>query len=463
MIRFSRVRANFPDGLLIAGVSVGGLDRAQAGQKILQAYSLPIELRYNGAPIQMQPNAADFQLDLDSMLALAEIQRTKIPFWQNFWEYLWGRSTTSQNIPLSSTISEPRLRIFLEEISRVYNQPPLAAQPLPGTVNFTPGESGLSLDQDGSVLLIERALKSLTNRVVELPIQRTSPPRPAFNNLEILLQQTIKVSDFDGLVGFYLSDLQTAQEIHFAYRNGELLPVEPDVAFTASSIMKIPIMVSAFKNMDTPDEESLKLMEDMIVRSGNEAADWLMKRVIDVGRAPLAVSADMQSLGLVNTFLAGYFTAGSVLLEVFETPANQRSDINTDPDPYSQTTPSDIGMLLTDLYQCAQNGGGSLPSVYPGAITQAECKQMVNYLVNNRLPSLLSAGVPDGTQVAHKHGWVSVNGIINTVGDAAITYTPGGNYVIVAFVYHPDQVIWDSANNLIASMAQAAYNFYNIP
>ena len=150
-------------------------------------------------------------------------------------------------------------------------------------------------------------------------------------------------------------------------------------------------MVSSFRRMgDQSDTETMKLLSDMIDKSGNEAADWLMNRVIDPQRAPLQVSEDMKALGLQNTFLAGYFSFGSPLLAMIQTPANQRTDINTDPDPYSQTTPSDIGMLLEDIYQCAQDGGGALPAVFPGEITQTECQAMNSYLIKNRLPVLLT-------------------------------------------------------------------------
>jgi beta-lactamase class A len=279
-----------------------------------------------------------------------------------------------------------------------------------------------------------------------------------------MLKQTLDGAGFEGLAGVYIQDLQTGQEIHFARQNGEDLPLNPDIAFTASSIIKIPIMVSAYRRMgDNPDSETQKLVADMIEKSGNEAADWLMERVIDQNLAPLQVSEDMQALGLENTFLAGKFTIGSPLLQRFDTPANTRLDINTDPDPYSQTTMSDIGMLLADIYQCAQTGGGTLPAVYPGEITQNKCQKMNTHLINNRLPVLITAGVPEGTQVAHKHGWVSTNGIINTIGDAGIVYTLGGNYVVVIFLHNPEQLLWDPASELLAILSQAVYNFYNPP
>jgi len=463
LIRFSRMRANLPAGLQIAGVPVGGTDRQTASQRVLQAYSHPIEIRYNGAPVQMTPNDADFQLNIDNMLAIAESQRTQNNFWAEFWDFLWRRSSVPYDVPLSATSSEARLRNYLDEISKRYDEPPIPAQPQPGTVYFQPGRSGTSVDIDSSVLLIENALNSLSNRVVDLPIKQTKPSRPPFKNLEILLQQTIKVSGFDGLVSVYLLDLQNAQEMHFAYQSGELLPVNPDIAFTASSIIKIPIMVSVYKSINNADEETLKLMEDMVDRSGNEAADWLMDRTMDKGFGPLIVSEIMEKLGLDNTFLAGYFSLGSPILQAFSTPSNQRTDINTDPDPYSQTTTSDMGMLLVDIYQCAETGGGALTAIYPGEITQAECKEMIEYLIKNSLPSLLTAGLPDGTEIAHKHGWVSNNGIINTVGDAGIIFSPGGDYALVVFLHHPDQVVWEPASTLVAQLSQAVYNYYNLP
>jgi len=188
-----------------------------------------------------------------------------------------------------------------------------------------------------------------------------------------------------------------------------------------------------------------------------------MDRVIDPQSGPLLVTEDMRALGLKNTFLAGYFSLGSPLLQLIETPANSRRDVFTDPDPYSQTTPSDIAMLLEDIYQCAQNGGSTLTAVFPGEISQAECQSMNTYLINNRLPVLLTAGLPEATSIAHKHGWVTVNGIINTIGDAGIIYTPGGNYIFVVFLYHPQQLIWEPASALVAQLSQVVYNFYNLP
>ena len=466
LVRFSRVRAYFPPELRIAGVPVGGLDRQQAAERLASAYNLPVILYYNNQPIRLDPGVIDFQLDLDTMLAAADVQRTDQEFWQDFWDYLWGREAVLDDVPLVSSFSEERLRVFLEnEIALRYDQEPVAAQPVVGTVTFQAGQAGMNLDIDSSVLLIDNALRSLTQRQVTLPLERVNPTRPAFANLGVLLRQTIDLAEIDNLmVGLYLLDLQSQQEIHFVYREGENISVKPDVAFTASSIIKIPIMVSAYRRTDVDrDEESLRLLQDMIDKSANDAADDLMNRVIEGNRAPLGVTEDMRTLGLANTFLAGYFFNGAPLLEVIETPSNSRTDINTDPDRYSQTTTTDIGMLLADLFQCASTGGGALTAIYPGEITQSECQSMIERLTRNEIGVLIEAGVPDGTLVAHKHGWVSTFGIINTIGDAGIVYTPGGNFIFVVFLHHPDQLVWDPASRLVADLTRAVYNYYNLP
>ncbi|MGE5073985.1 MAG: serine hydrolase, partial [Anaerolineae bacterium] len=138
------------------------------------------------------------------------------------------------------------------------------------------------------------------------------------------------------------------------------------------------------------------------------------------------------------------------------------ADIFNDPDVYNQTTPLDMGMLLEDIYQCAETGGGALVAAFPGRINQQVCKQIVSYLVADKIGVLLEAGVPEGTQVAHKHGWVpDVDGVVRNFSDAGIVYTPGGDFVLVIYTHHPNQIVFDDANHLFANLTQAAYNYYN--
>jgi len=466
LVRFSRMRAYFPAGLTIAGIPVGNLDRQQAADRLLEVFTQPIEITYNEAVIHIDPVNVGFELDLDTMLAVADQVRTQQPFWQAYWDYLWGRPSQETDIPLTSTYSEDRLRAYLEsEIASRYDQPATAAKPVVGTVNFEAGVEGTVLDIDKAILPIENALHSTTQRTAALPLERTDPTHPSFANLGVLLKQTIELSTFDGVVGLYLADLQNGQEIRFTVQQGTELSYPPDVAFTASSTIKIPIMVSVFRRLgDEIENDTLRNLEDMIARSINSASDWLMERVIDPGSGPLLVTKDMVTLGLENTFLAGYFFQGAPLLDRISTPANQRTDVTTEPDPYSQTTPLEMGMLLLDIYQCATSGNGNIIAAFPGEITQPECEMMIDNLLKDKTARLIEAGLPDGTNIAHKHGWVTdPYGIIHDMSDSAIVYTPGGNYVLAIFLYDAEQIIFDPANDMVKNISRAVYNYYNLP
>ena len=470
LIGYSRTRNNYPSGMTIGGVPVGGVNPQIASERVLQVYSSPIQVQYGNAVFQIDPSVVGFELDMDSMIAAADLARTGDPFWGGFWNYLWNRDPNPVEIPLSASITEERLVTYLQtEISARYDEPPTPAQPVPGSTTFSPGTPGRVLDVSRAVRLIEDTLRSPTNRTVVLSYQQSAAARPTFQNLEILLQQNILVSGFDGVIGVYLLDLQNGQEIHFAMNQGELIPVNPDVAFTSSSTVKIPIMVSYFIKFgaDALNENTSNIILDMIRKSENPPADRLMD-ALDSFRGPLVVTDDMKKIGLENTFLAGFFCSAESpcpLLQRIETPANQRTDVSTDPDVFNQTTPSDSGMLLADIYQCAEDAGGALIAAYPETMTPEICQQMIDFLAADKIGVLIEAGVPEGTRVAHKHGWISdpATGVIKNISDAAIVYTPGGNYVLSIYAYHPVQTIWEPVSTMFAQLSQAVYNFYNLP
>jgi len=280
----------------------------------------------------------------------------------------------------------------------------------------------------------------------------------------VLLEKYIVSTGFDGTLSMYISDLQTGQEIHFALDAKEPISVDPDIAFTASSTIKIPILTSYFiQRGNLPlDPATNAIILNMIKKSENPPSDELMAE-LDLNTGPLVVSEYMKTIGLQNTFIAGYFEVGSPLLQRFVTPANQRVDIYTDPDPYNQTTASDMGMLLVDVYQCAEAGGGALVAAFPGKMSREVCRQIIDYLSQDKIGVLIEAGVPEGTRVAHKHGWVVdvTTGYMKNISDAGIVYSPGGNFVISIYSYHPTQIVFDKANAMFANLAQAVYNFYN--
>jgi beta-lactamase class A len=463
LVRFSRLRAGFPAGTVIAGIPVGGLDQQEAAERVTQAYNYPIEVHYGNEVFYIKPASLGFKLDIDTMIAAADQQRVNAPFWSSFWDYLWNRSPEAQETPLAYSIDEKQLKMFLyDEISSRYDNDPEQSQPVAGSTTFELGTPGEVLDVEASLPFVKQALQSSTTRIVNLVITEVDPPKPSLDNLEVLLKQLIDESEYDGLTEVYVLDLKSGKEINFAYENG--VDYTPGISFTAASTIKIPIMVTAFQYLSEPtNQAAAELMQLMIEQSKNDPADELMETYLSPTLGPLIVTDTMEQLGLENTFLAGHFYLGAPLLERFSTPANNRTDYTTDPDQYNQPTPSDMGMLLEDIYQCAKNGGGTFGALFPNEITQNECQTMITYLTSNKIGVLLQAGLPDGTRIGHKHGWITESdGLMHAIFDVGIVYSPAGDYVICVAMYHPVQLIFDSANLLTANISTAVYNYFNI-
>lgn len=461
LMRYSRMRAMLPPGLTIGDVPVGGLNAQQAAERLVQAYGIPIELAYGNALIHVRPSAVGFTLNIETMLAAADLQRITQNFWSGYVDYLWNNLPLPDPVPLSATISQERLTEYLKnEIMPRYDIPAREPIPDPETNRFTQGEPGTTLDLDRSIRLIEEALRSPTARTVILPYNRTAPTRASDQNLQYIIRQIIRDHEFDGVAEFYLLDLDSRKEMSFAFQNGESIP--PNIAFTAASTIKIPIMIYLYIYRDEPLapalESDLKLMIEI---SENGPADNILKS-IGGDLAPVSFTEDIQKLGYKNTFLGGYFYIGAPLLAEYTSPANQRTDINTKPDRYNQTTPVDIGMILDDIYQCATYNGGAIRAVFGDAVTQAECNTMLKELSTNKTAVLLEAGIPETTRVAHKHGWIlETDGLIHGISDAGIVYSPNTTYVFTMFYWNTKQLPFDPTNLLAADISGAVYQFFN--
>lgn len=462
LIAYSRQRARLPEGLTIGGVPVGGLARPAALERLLHTYSVPIELIYEGESIVLSPAQIGFELDSEAMMAAGELERTNTEFWSGFWDFLWSRPGEPIAVPLRAEFSETQLLATLQDLAARYDKPAKPSQPIPGSAEFEAGSNGRVLDIARAAQLVGEVLKVPSDRSVNLPVAESAPVRPALSTLETLLKQNLDVEQFDGLATIYVRDLRSGEELHFGYFENEDISVKPDIAFDAGSTIKIGIATAFYRYFDDPlDDEAVRWLSEMITLSGNDPANWLMER-IDRDRGPLLVTETLREVGLDSSYIVAWYRPPPIPIPgaSLRTPANQRTDINTRPNQLNQTTASEVGFLLADLYACAK-GGGALLAAFPDQMKPEECVKILSLLSQNRIGWLLQASVPDGTRVAHKHGWTQSP--LDFISDAGIVYSPGGDYVISIFMWDDTDMIWEPTAALFAQLGRAVYNYFNPP
>jgi beta-lactamase class A len=276
-----------------------------------------------------------------------------------------------------------------------------------------------------------------------------SPPvhRAPADSLRARIQR--RIADQHGaIVGVAFHDLQT----------GDSLYLNADDSFHAASTMKVPVMIELFRSIDAgklrldqgillvnqfgsivdgspysldagddSDSSAYKLtgtrvplkelINRMITRSSNLATNALIELV----RAPNA-NETAHMLGARNI---------RVLRGVEDNKAFQAGMNNT-------TTARDLAVLL----EAIETGR---------AASRSSCDAMREILLHQEFNEEIPAGVPPGTRVAHKTGWIT--GVLH---DAAVVYPPGRKpYVLVVLTRDiPDDKV---ARRLISDISRMVW------
>jgi len=430
---------------------MGGKWEAEAIELLAEAISQPVKLNYLDESILLHPQDVGFQFKADAMLEEANRLKAEASSWPDrvaaFADYILSDKPPAANIPLQASYDDQQLEDFLASIADEYDRPLQEPNANAATLAFVPGRPDQRLDIQASLPLVDGALSSATDREVDLVVNLGPPPRQP--GLWMMGQMTEGIlADFPGFYSIYIKDLAT----------GEEFTDDADVAYAGMSILKIAIMMEAYRHLDGPPEvDTTRILSGTMTLSGNFTSNLLLRHTIGDGDAYEGVrrlNQTMKLIGLVNTFMATPYDE-DVLPQHISTPANQRTDVSTKPDPFMQTTPEDMGRLLEMIYQCA-DGGGTLIAAYPDELTPDECQAMIEIMAGNRVGALIEAGVPEGTQVAHKHGWVG-----DSHGDAGIVFTPGGDYVLCIYLYYTDWLEWDVSSPLMARISDATYKYFN--
>jgi beta-lactamase class A len=248
-----------------------------------------------------------------------------------------------------------------------------------------------------------------------------------------------------------------------AFRNlatGDTLFIGADESFHAASTMKLPVMIELFRRIDagglsldqgillinqfrsiadsstytldaTADSDSLAytlmgtrvavrdLIDHMITRSSNLATNALIE-LVGADRA----NATAHALGARNI---------RVLRGVEDTPAFRAGMNNT-------TTARDLAVLM----EAIETGR---------AASRASCDAMRDILSRQEFNSEIPAGLPKGTKVAHKTGFITA-----VLHDAAIVYPAGRSpYVLVVLTRGiPEETV---ARRLITDISRLVYDY----
>jgi beta-lactamase class A len=239
---------------------------------------------------------------------------------------------------------------------------------------------------------------------------------------------------------------------------GAAVYVNPDSVFHAASTMKVPVMIEYFRALESGrvkrDQDLLLrtefksivdgspyvldagvdsdssvfarvgqrvplswLVERMIVRSSNLATNTLIE-VLDAKR----VDATARSLGA---------TRMKVLRGVEDGKAFEKGLNN-------QTSARDLAALLEAIESAK-------------AASRASCREMIDILARQEFNEEIPAGLPAGTRVAHKTGWIT-----GVTHDAALVYPPGRKpYVLVVLTKGiPDRPV---AQKLISDISRLVW------
>jgi beta-lactamase class A len=466
---FSGERQRMPPSLLMGGVPVGNLPRAQAQAHVEEIYGSPVTVFYRDQEIHLSPGQVGLKVNSEAMLSKADELRTEGTFWSGFWDFLWLRPESSYDVDLVADYSPDLLKAWLADVAARYDRPPQSAQPELSTLSFEIGQPGYTLDQDASYKLIDAALRRPTDRTVQLVVNEDTAPKADLETLKALIVQYLVGVQFKGVSSTQIIDLQSGHEMRLDVdlRQGSPSYVNCDIAYAGMSTMKIAIMVDFFRYLGgrpEPGSDDYQILNTTMVLSGDTSANFMLQEI--GGGNPYtgaqSVTKMMQELGMKNSFIVVPYGDKTPPGDVFySTPAYEAARngtcINTLPDYAMQTTSTDLAIILDMIYQCAESGGG-LTAAYPDKISQDECKMMVDMMEQNP-DGIIMAGLPADVPIAHKHGW----GSTDTYSDAAIVFSPGGDYVITSILW-ADTSDWLPATiafPVIRDISGMAFNFFN--
>lgn len=444
-IRYRRTAGVVPAWVRVGGLAVHGATENEAITSLTRGLDEPLEVWHGDQRLVLRPQTIGFAVDVTAMLEEAQAQDQPGHLVRYLIESSLERPPQIIDIPLRYRYDETALDAWLDEAIAAHDRPPGAPVPLLESLTLAPGKAGLETDRAAAKTILIAGLANPGNRSVKLPT-RVTPPLPIdVKALGTLLQA--RLDEFPGIGSVWLHYLPTGEEV----------AINADVAYAGTSTLKIPITEQVYRKLDRPPGiDTSKIISETMMHSGNFTAN-LMLGIIgddDWDRGVAEMNRQFKALGMTNTFMATPYDRQMAVAPRIVTEANQRTDINTQPDPYMQTTPRDIGSSLQMLVACSE-GGGTLIAMYGEEITPAECQQALDFMSLNEMKEMIVGGLPEGAKAVHKHGYVP-----DTHGDVAAIWGPAGPFVLTVFLYRPTWLEWHYSSPTMGDLARASWNVF---
>jgi len=406
------------EGVTLNAFNMAGLNRDQLRQ-ILQTYSLPsqvIEIRAG----KLQERVVFKGLKIDEEATSDDL--------------LKAAPNTKVEPVMRIDASEVRGQLVLlnEKVREMTGGPATIEAGSTVYVRQFKTSQVQTIDLDAAESLFIDAIDS-NQKTLELPVI-TDPNRipPTAEQLQLAVNEM--AANWPGVVGIYVYDIDNNQEV---------AKLNEMSVFSGASVMKVAILLNAYANNTSFDDETKEWMRQMIVVSDNIAANRMLAISVgglsteDAYRGTQRMNEMFKALGLQFTYQnlpyeARDYLIGLLNYDIARGPKIEGPPPHTDADPMLRTTPAEMSRVFLEIYRCSQ-GKGALLELYPETLSADRCIEMLDLMRSNGDFTRMMSGLPKGAIAARKSGWIE-----DMQADVGIVTTPAGrNFLMAIYVYRP--------------------------
>lgn len=245
---------------------------------------------------------------------------------------------------------------------------------------------------------------------------------------------------------------------------GTMVQVNADTVFHAASTMKLPVLIEYFRAVE---DGRLRHAQDLLlINEFKSIVDGSPYGLTAGGDSDSSLYARIGSRVSVHDLAERMITRSSnlatnVLIELLGAPRIDSTAAALGAEPMRVLRGVEDGKAFQQGLNnttSARDLAALLMAIETGrAASAASCREMVEILARQEHNGEIPAGLPPGTRVAHKTGWIT--GVLH---DAAIVYPPGQRpYVLVVLTRGiPERSV---ARQLIADLSRMAFEFLTRP